>query len=151
MLLKVINLPMELTNDTMKAKLAELMALFLVGGVGGTAHYIQHWLKDGKFSWTIFLGNIAIAGFVGILAGQTIPVTSPMHDAGIAIAGFLATQILEALDKKGTRIAESLLKVRIEEMVDDGIKKEAVLHVETVQHATLPPEEVKPNEPAKPV
>lgn len=118
--------------NPMKGKLTELLALFVMGGLGGSARYLHHWLKGTKFSWPFFITNISLAGFVGILAGTMVPITSNLHDVVVGVAGFLATQILDVLDRRGAQIVDTFIKVRIEETknLNNDKPTEAIMKIE---------------------
>lgn len=84
----------------------EFIWLGALGTFGGIANYVYSSVDGNRrFVWGMFVANVILACFVGVLVGQFIDLENPYRDGYIMAAGFCAYPILQAVQR---RIAEYL-------------------------------------------
>lgn len=80
---------------------AELVALGVLGAFGGIANYVYNSVKRHKtFSFWLFLANMVLAAFVGVVVGQFISLDNNYRDGYIMAFGFSAYPVLELLEDR---------------------------------------------------
>lgn len=85
--------------DKVIVRLAELAGLGLLGALGGLANYVYLSLKQQKnFDWRLFVANLFLALFTGILIGQFIDESNSTRDGLIMASGFCAYPILNIVE-----------------------------------------------------
>lgn len=83
------------------ARAAELIALGVLGAFGGIANYVYNSVKRHKtFSFWLFMANMVLAAFVGMMVGQFIDLDNPYRDGYIMAFGFAAYPVLELLEDR---------------------------------------------------
>lgn len=82
-------------------RVAELTALGVLGAFGGIANYVYNSVKKSRaFSIWLFLANMVLAAFVGVMVGQFIGLDNPYRDGYIMAFGFSAYPVLELLEDR---------------------------------------------------
>lgn len=85
-------------------KIAELIISGTMGAIGSMAQYFYKNLqKEIKFVMTIFLINIFLGFFIGMMVSSWIPEYIPGRDGFIFLSGFLVYQLLDLLERKGIK------------------------------------------------
>ena len=93
-----------------------LLAYLFGGGfaaLGGLANYFYNQSITPKpFTLKLFLMNLFLSFFVGILASALLPVNTPQRDGLVMVAGYSAMKILEILEASGPSIITKYFRPR---------------------------------------
>lgn len=87
----------------------ELATAPALASLWGIAHYLYKVAKGEKFRAGMFVINIALAAFVGVVIGDLFPVGSAYRDAVISISGFSSFPILAFLEKDWASLIRALV------------------------------------------
>lgn len=71
---------------------------FIIAGIGGAARYLQDCLKGNRFHFGMFIGNVCLSGFSGLmfaLFGKTMSLPQDWHFVLAGVGGFMGANALE--------------------------------------------------------
>ncbi len=76
----------------------------IIAGIGGAMQYIYSVYKGHKFEFWRFSTRVILAGFIGYIAGELIPLDTSGRDAILAILGVSSLPIMDIIHEKGQDI-----------------------------------------------
>ena len=81
----------------------------LVSAMGGVAKYLNEYLAGGKFHWGLFVANIVLSGFSGLmfkLFGESIGLNHNILFMFAGVGGFMSSSSLNLLANVLTKKAQ---------------------------------------------
>lgn len=94
-------------------RVIELTYTISLSLLGGMAHYLYDISKGAVFKFWLFIANLFLSGFVGVLIGDLIPNDSQYKNAMIAMGAFSAMRLLDFFEEKGLSLLIRFLKFTI--------------------------------------
>ena len=86
-----------------------ILAIF-ISASGGLAHYIYGVSKGEKFSLTMFVINIFLAGWLGYIASGILTTDSKLSGAILSVTGFCTYPLLRIIEAKVPAMWERIIE-----------------------------------------
>lgn len=88
-------------------RLFTAMGLGLLASFGAAAHYVYITVtQERSFHWLLFLCNLFVAFFVGVVFGEFVDSENKYRYGGVMLAGFFAYPLLGIVEDKGKKWIE---------------------------------------------